>query len=370
MANNPSTFPAFRFSGSHREIGRQFGESCRKLITLHRDYALERLAKHAGASTEQAVGDALNYQPFVLEHAPFFDEEIRGLAEGANLSLAEAYLLQLRAELAVTSRQAEFIGDECTTFALLPEVTTTGRSLLGQNADLPRFYREVGVVVEFTFDDMSNVLMVTPAGQLSYIGMNDRGLAIAANFLSCDGWGYGYPRYLLSRLALTQSSVADALARVRPVPRASSRNLLLCDTTSAADLETTVTRDALLEPVDGVLVHANHYTAPDLLDEERAGEKFLPNTRTRHKRMAEMLQEHRGTLNPETMMRLFQDRTNAPNAICRTEDDDVISDSITFASMICEPSTGAMWVAVGPPNRHNYVHHTLKPAANFETAIP
>ena len=299
----------------------------------------------------------------MLEHAPFFDEEIRGLSEGSGLSLAEAYLLQLRAELAVTARQphAEDDGDECTTFALLPGATTTGRSLIGQNADLPAFYKEVGVVAEMRFDDMPATLMLLPAGQISYIGINDRGLGVAANFLTCDGWGYGFPRYLLSRLALTQSTVSDALARIRPVPRASSRNILLCDTTSAADLETTVTRDAVLEPVDGILVHANHYLAPELLGEERNSAAFMTNTETRQTRMTELVQSARGNLNPDTMQALYRDRANVPHAVCRAEEDSSVSDSMTFASMIAEPETGRMWIAVGPPDRHPYVEHTLTP---------
>jgi isopenicillin-N N-acyltransferase-like protein len=41
------TFPFVRFSGSHRDIGRQFGEQCRDLIHHHRDLAIARLSQRS-----------------------------------------------------------------------------------------------------------------------------------------------------------------------------------------------------------------------------------------------------------------------------------------------------------------------------------
>jgi isopenicillin-N N-acyltransferase like protein len=367
LAGDTRTFPAFRFTGTHRDIGQQFGEACRDLIHQHLTYALDRLFSRGGISRERAAADALQYRPFVLDYAPFFDEELTGLCEGANIQPWEAYLLQLRAELAVTSKQPGFVGDECTTFALLPEATATGHTLIGQNADLPSFYSAVGVVVEFQFPDMPSVLMLTPAGQLSYIGINDRGLGVCANFLSCDGWRYGFPRYLLSRLALTTDSVSAAVNLLRSVPRASSRNLLLCDTTTAIDMENTVTADALLSPVDGVLVHANHYVAPELLAEERSPESYLPNSRTRHARLQELIQAEHGTLTPERMQFLFQDRETPPNTLCRAPEDDPTSDTITFGSLIAEPESGQAWIAVGPPHLHPYARHAFQTAPREAT---
>jgi hypothetical protein len=174
---------------------------------------------------------ALLYQPYIERYAPFLDEEIQGIAKGAGLSLEEAYFLQLRAE--ITSPGCPVlhldIDNECTTFAILSDATTDHFPIGGQNADLPEFYREIGVVVEIVPNDCPAVLMLTPAGQVSYIGMNDRGLCTFANSLNCDDWGLGFPRYLLTRLALTQDSVEDAFTLLQKIERASSRNILMFD---------------------------------------------------------------------------------------------------------------------------------------------
>jgi isopenicillin-N N-acyltransferase-like protein len=348
-------FPAFRFSGTHREIGRQFGEATRDLIWQHRELAVTRLGTANGVSTEHALAAALRYRPFVQQYAPFLDEEIVGVAEGAGLSLEEAYLLQLRAELANTAGLYDEVGDECTTFAILAEQTSNGQPLIGQNADLPAFYRTIGVVIEIASDNHPPVLMLTPAGQVSYIGINGNGLGVFANFLTCDGWRLGFPRYLLSRLALTHDTVDEAIAAIDSVPRASSRNMLLLDTRgNAADLETTPTRSARLRPGLGFIAHANHYVAPSLLGEERYSEAPRENSCIREGRMIELLAVHRGNLDAEVMQEILRDRATAPDTLSRAPEDDPTRDVITFASVIAEPARGQMWIAVGPPHEHPY----------------
>ena len=85
-------------------------------------------------------------------------------------------------------------------------------------------------------------------------------------------------------------TVDEAIAAVRAVPRASSRNLIMLDAHgAAADLETTPTRDARFDPNDGLLAHANHYVVPELANEERSPEQNVANSRVRLDRMHALL---------------------------------------------------------------------------------
>ena len=350
-------FPFYRFAGSHREIGRQFGESCADLVHRNRNLAIARLEHSVGVDREAALANAMAFQPYVLRHAPFFDEEIQGVAEGAGISLPEAYLLQVRAELAAPRLDDPNTEtpDECTTFALLPEATVDGSPLIGQNADLPTFYRDIAIVAEIVPPDAPAVLMLLPAGQISYIGINDRGLGVFGNYLTCDGWRLGFPRYLFSRLALTHETVDDAIAAVRSVRRASSRNLIMLDARgTAADLETTPTRDGRLDPDRGVLAHSNHYLAADLIGEERSSPKHVRNSRVRLDRMRALLDRERGRLDVQRMQTILRDRAGHPDTLSRMTGDDEASDVSTVASVIAEPSAGRLWAAVGPPHEHAY----------------
>lgn len=350
------TFPLYRFSGSHRQIGRNYGEACGGLIKQHLNLALHRLVSRYGATHGDALRAVLSYRPYVVRYAPFLDEEIQGVAEGADISLAEAYLLQLRAELyRYDFSQHGDEGDECTTFAVLAEATSDGTAVIGQNADLPDLYSALGVVVEIVAEGKPAVLMLTPAGQVSYIGINNQGMGVFGNYLTCDGWRLGFPRYLLSRLALLHKSVEDATAAIHTLYRASSRNLIMLDRQNrAVDLETTPTREVHLEPENGLLAHANHYVAPDLLAEERALEKYRLNSQVRLERIHELLEAHRGRLNASCMKMILRDRDSFPYPLCRMPGDDPESDAITFASVIAEPSRGQFWAAVGPPNEYEY----------------
>jgi len=362
MEQIPSSFPFFRFEGSHYEIGEHYGRACADLIHRHRDLALDRLQARMGISPDDARARALAYRPYIQKYAPFFDDEIRGVAAGSGLSLEDAWLIQLRAELGVVTKEdiEKEPGDECTTFAVLPEATADGLGLIGQNADLPDFYSQISVVVEMVFDDMPSILMLLPAGQVSYIGINDRGLGVCANYLSCEGWRVGFPRYLLSRLALTHETVDDAIAAVRAVPRASSRNLLMLDTRgSAADLETTAIHDARVGPERGIIAHANHYTHETMLQHERAQSPYLENSRIRHATMREMLDARHGELSPAVMQTILRDRSCHPDCLCRTGADNPETDTITFASLIAQPLEKRIWVAVGPPNEHEYYRYAF-----------
>jgi isopenicillin-N N-acyltransferase like protein len=363
----PSVFPRFRLAGSHRQIGRQFGEVAAPLIRHHLRRALARLEAHSHLSRTDALAAAMQYRPYVQAHAPFLDEEVIGVAEGSGLSLDEAYLLQLRAEAASppTAGPAPLLtaandaGDECTSVAVLPEATADGAAMIAHNADLPAFYREVSVVLEIVPDDQPAILMLTPAGQVSYIGINQAGLAVTANYLTCDGWRIGFPRYLLSRVALAHATVDSAISAIRVIPRASSRNLLLLDTHgAAADLEMTPTRDARLEPRDGLLAHANHYVSPELLSEERAGD-YVHNSQTRMSRIRELAAEQRGRLTVASAQQFLQDRTCYPDTLCREPQDAPERDVMTFASLVAVPSRGELHVAVGPPNQHPYQLYTF-----------
>ena len=125
----------------------------------------------------------------------------------------------------------------------------------------------------------------------------------------------------------------------------------------AADLETTPTRDGRLEPENGLLAHSNHYVHADLAGEERSPEKAVANSRVRLRQMRELLAANRGELDAERMQTIMRDRTCYPDTLCRMPGDDPESDTITFASVIAEPSAGRVWVAVGPPNENPYVRH-------------
>ena len=364
-----SEFPFFEFSGSPEEIGRQHGEHVRDLVHQHLEMATGKL-RASGIDGPEQRRRARLYIPYIEEYAPKFAREISGLAQGANITVEEAYMLQLRAELQTTdfdsegsqaaAEAREMIANECTTFAISGEITSDGIPIAGQNADLPAPTRDLGIVMRIKHDDeRPDILMLTPAGQISYIGISGSKMAAFANFINTTGWRAGYPRYLFSRTALEEDSVGAARKRLAPIRRASSRNLIIMDGTGdAVDLELAVEREGVIEPNQGVITHANHFLASEVQDEEQAKGDRLQNSCTRYERMTELIESKRGTVTIEDTMTFFRDRAHAPDAICRYEGDGP-SDYMTFASVIARPSVGELYVAPGPPDENEYKRYTL-----------
>ncbi len=361
-----SAFPYIELSGDAHEIGIQHGQKAYDLVHLHLNTALGKLERK-DISHQQARERAKNYIPYIEKYTPLFAVELAGLAEGANIALEDAYLLQLRAEitdspgLETSSIEAavarDVFANECTSFAVSGELTESGKPISGQNADLPLSTRDVGIVVRISPDDRPDLLMLTPAGQISYIGISQQGMSAFANFLNTSGWRAGFPRYLLSRTALEQPTIDQAVDRLSGIPRASSRNLLLMDASGeSVDLEMSVTCESHLHPVDGVLTHSNHFVATEMHQEEQAQPDRMANSCQRLERINELIASNRGTMTPETAMEIFRDREHAPDAICRHLGDGP-GDYITFASVIASPATGELWVAPGPPDQHEYTHY-------------
>lgn len=355
-------FPFYRFSGTHEQIGLQYGSACKELIKKNLDLSMHRLQEHTNATREQILNTTLQYQPYVLRYTPFLDEEIQGVAESTGLRLEEIYFLQLRAEIqaAFFSANEQNPGMECTSFAISGEGTSDRSPFGGQNADLPAFYSDICVVVEINPDDQPAVLMVTPAGQVSYIGMNRSGLCTFANYLVCAGWREGFPRYCLTRLALTHDHVSDAERSLLEVQRASSRNILMVDARGEmVDLELAVQRYGRLTTTDGRLIHSNHFLSPDVLGEERASTGDQINSQQRLARMQQLIDGEFGSLDVDRLKGYLRDRQTYPDAVCIEPGDPGQGDEMTVASVIAEPAGGCLWAAVGPPSRNAYQRYSF-----------
>ncbi len=368
-----ASFPFHHFTGSHTEVGRQHGAALKDQIALHLD-RLRRRFERQGFTLSQAEEAALEYRSSIRHVSVGLDEEIAGLAEGAGISLGAAFLLQLRAEVFVQLVGKHGAEQECTTFAILPELGASDRGFVGQNADLPAMYHDLMAVVHLAVDGEPEVLMVIPAGQISYIGLNNAGLGVFGNYLHCASWRQGFPRYLYTRVALRERSVAAAEAALRQLDRASSRNVIMLDAAgSAVDLENTSETIVALHPVNGFLAHANHYLESTLQHNE--SNPWLENSEIRYARLASSIAGGGTHIAPADIAAMLRDRSDTGNelSIYPEDDDRDIAEedrNMTVTSVIAEPGRGQFWVASGPPSRYEYHRFTFAPISPDSELAP
>jgi isopenicillin-N N-acyltransferase-like protein len=351
-----SSYPFFESAGTPRELGRQHGEQCRVRLRAFLDY----LAKSLRLSRAQIHERARRFLPLFERHCPHLVEEIHGLAEGADVSPAEALAVQIRGEMGPVAMEA------CTTFAVAPRATAAGQVLIGQNSDMDPEIGECSYVLRLRPRDRPTVLLWTFGGQLGYHGLNDAGVAHFANALGGGpGWRLALPHYPVKRLMLEQRSLGEVLDLLRRVPVCSNGNYVLCDGAGRiADVELTPAGFGLIEePDEGYLAHTNHFLCGAHAS-PAADAASVPDSFPRLERMRKLLAGKVGRLTVEDLMGFLADHAGRPTSICRhphagPDHSSVSARGRTVASLIAEPAAGRLHVSRGNPCEVGYTTYQL-----------
>ena len=297
------------------------------VLRRYPDVLLEALRLEAGwrrlaeASTlpnkEELLRRSMHFLPALDAFAPHLVEEMRGIADGAHVAFAEVLLINVRAEAAGPIR-AEAL---CTAFAIGQAATATGAVLSGQNLDQYPANRDLMIVLKVSPDKGLPILMCTFGGLVGYPGINANGVSMFQNALSTSTWrGAVMPHYLLKRVLLEQSDAPGALGVLRSADVCSSSNCVLTDRDGRLfDAEATPEGCDVLDPVEDILVHANHFLDPALSGDDVLL-ALLPDSAVRVPRMEGLLRSDRGRIALDTLKAALSDHAGAPRAICRHED--------------------------------------------------
>jgi isopenicillin-N N-acyltransferase-like protein len=383
-------FPFVEVSGSPRERGRQHGEACRwqvqqyaatLLRALRGEAALRSVAVQEGPSlgAEDLSARALTFLPAFEAHAPHLVDEIRGIAEGADVPFAAALLVNVRAEVAALSHlpaaagtaqraeasvlglaciaQASQAGEGCTAFAVGRDATTGVSVILGQNQDQDPVMEELGIVLRVRPDVGPPMVMATFGGLVGYPGLNAAGVAQFQNALSNGVWRHALPHYPVKRMLYERRTVGDAIRVFETVQVASCANYLLGDSTGRlVDLEVTPCGYARVGPRDGILVHTNHFRSTRFRSQERLLQS-LPDSQHRLDRMTALLRASSGRITLDTVQAALRDHDGRPASICRHEPHRPVK---TIASIIAEPDQGRLHVARGNPCENDNVAYSVE----------
>ena len=327
------TFPLVTVSGTAFEMGYQHGQQAGDRIQKY----LTFIEKLTGKSRSELCQNARAFQPLIQKLSPSLIQEIEGLAKGADISFDEALLCQARGEAAKVPTEG------CTAFALTGSATANGITLAGQNQDLDPDYEDVAMLLHLhPSDGRPRALIFTFAGQLGYSGMNQYGLAHFANALYDAPWQMGIPHYPIKRVVLEQDNLTDCLQIIKQNPTCSAGNMVFCfGNNQIADIE--IRPDGVAQFTDthpDSILHANHYLTPEFAHHET---NSLADSCPRLDRMRDLIQEHWGHIDVDTMKTLLSDHQGDPAAICRHGAENMIS----VSGYIAEPNKGLLHVRRG-----------------------
>ncbi len=360
-------FPLVELSGDARERGQQYGRQARDRI--RRSISLYGGGASADANAVRRL--ATSFLPRIERFDPLYLEEMRGISEGADVELADVALVNARTEILRMSKPAPKIvapdpdPDGCTGAVLMPEVTAHGRLLHGQNWDWRKECAETGVVLRIRRDDGPDILTFTEAGGLARSGMNSAGIAVTGNYLSCDRdyTQEGVPLSLVRRKLLETEHLALALRTVYCTPKSASNNLMVSHAGGfALNIECAPDESFLVHPLQGMLVHANHFQSPVALAKLKdTGINTTPDSLYRDVRVRQLLEREGGRLTLDSLRNAFFDDFQVPWSVCRPPRLTVENNlSATVAMVLMDPARGHLEIAPLPALNSRFATYSIE----------
>ncbi|WP_447038078.1 C45 family autoproteolytic acyltransferase/hydolase [Streptomyces sp. DSM 118878] len=372
----PRTLPVIEISGSPTERGRQYGESVRPQIQAAIGYYEEAFGHSAGLTWDRVTARAARWLDPVRDYAPHLVDEMRGIADGAGVTLLDVLALNARgeviydrsfADMAEASQEAG--GDEepaegCTSFAAYGQASGDGHVYAGQNWDWRAGVADTVVMIRIVQPPRPTLIMQVEAGQIGRQGASSAGIALNANGLGgrFDD-AIGLPQTVVRRSVLDQATITDALdVLCRTRAHIASNALLTCREGFAIDLETTPAGHGWMYPADGLLVHGNHYQAgipAALADGYRP---MSSDSLVRVPRAEEGLRALRASTGPDESRKLIKqamsDHLGLPESLCTHPDPrrPAVKHWATLVSSCVDLTTGDYHVTAGTPCDRDYQH--------------
>lgn len=373
--------PLIELSGSPYERGRQYG--CQAQREIRRSIA------HYGAqfrglelSDAELTRIVRAYSPKIEAFAPTLVQEMRGIADGAAVDYTEIIMINARTEIlklaANPSLQAALFGqvepDGCTGVVVEPDAAADRRLIHAHNWDWKVESAEASVVLHIYRDDGPDILTFTEAGALGRFGFNAAGIAVTANYLESDRdySQIGVPLALIRRQLLEQSQFALALRIAYSTPKSASNNIVLSHSGGGLvfDLECAPDETFQVEPVNGLLVHANHWRSSIALTKlKERGVMTMPDSLYRDRRAYSLLAAKIGSITTEHVKSALGDGWGSPWSICRPPRPSAISNlTATVITLVMVPALGRMEIAVLPAQDPTFTTYTLQMESTASTA--
>ena len=369
--NGTGAIPLVRVEGTSYQRGRQYGAQARDRVHLSVQAYQRVFAHYAGWDWPEVRRVATGFEAPIAAFRPGYLEELRGIADGAGLDLADVLAINVRTEVmyAAEARHAARAPQppaECSAFAVAPAPGQSRPVLIGQNWDWLLHAAQTLVILEVKNDAGPDFVTVVEAGLLAKTGLNAAGLGLVTNALvtEADTGLPGLPYHVLLRALLDCATVTEALQVLQAGTRSSSANYLVAHRSGTAlDIEAApgdFTRLHPLLPEHGVLLHTNHFLSPALHPVDLSLWS-MPSSAVRLQRLRAGVPGAPGALGQsepdlDRFRALLADHADHPYSICAHPDPNLhpLEQGATIASVLMDLTAGQLWVAPGSPCQAAY----------------
>ncbi len=352
-----TVLPVIECSGSDYEIGRQYGEQARDnlrkaLALLYRSMKLMPYQAEQNA-VETA---ARKYLDNVRAFDPGAIERVKGISEGAGMTFDEIFALQCFNELFVNYPG---LAGMCTSFAVTGPATKDGVTILGQNID---WHPDTTVdIVRIKRTDGVRMIGIFLNGY-GGVYLTSDGVGNCANMTLCPPAAVRehipFAFYLYA--AMREKSADDAMGVLRRSARGVGYVHVADRRGTISGIESVYDDYAVMEPVKGVLVHANHYDSEKYKKIDGAY-TYIPDSFKRADRLRALIAGAYGSITPEMMMSFLSDHEGHPKSVCTHVDPGTppVFAALSAASVVMVPAEGRMHIAFGPPCENEHKEYRL-----------
>jgi isopenicillin-N N-acyltransferase-like protein len=341
------SIPLLRVSGSHREVGRQIGQSCASTIQK----AVEFDARlPAGRNRRDQLRLAERYRNVTKDELPDVVDELDGVAEGACVdptALFAASIEEIWTALPLHPGQ-DLVRGGCSDIVAGPAATKDGHLWVAHNNDLEASVEDDITAIEWELPRGPRLFTIGIGPWIS-VGWNARGLSLTGNELHPNDERVGIPRLLQVRDIVRQPSLRGAVRSALNPARASSYNNILAHRNEGVvSVEGSATDAALLQlERSGSLVHTNHYVDPSMQRYE-ADHANARRSAIRYGRLREMLDSFsRRSLTPAHLRSMLSDHCTGPDAVCRHPRESQQTKTVFWC--VADVTVGAVTFGLGNP---------------------
>lgn len=337
--------------GTPREIGIQHGRTAKTQIGGSITFYEGLFRKYAGKEWEDILLIAEKFAVQINQKWPRYYQEIEGVALGSGHNIGDIVALNVRTEIAFGLLKDGSRTDGCTTVSL----GDGAHRFLGQNWDWMEEQKDNLILLTIEAQDLPAIKMMTEAGIIGKIGLNDCGVGVCLNAIRAQGYDeMRLPVHLALRLALESTSARIAAKRLEQAGIAAAAHILVADREASIGIEVTSKTFVRLEPDHlGRILHTNH------LLKCHDGVNELPDidSFSRMKRIAFLTDEvaaRHQDLTFDQFEDLFDDHDGSPVSICRFQEG--CSEDATLFSISMDLEKCKAVVKLGKPcqAQHQY----------------
>lgn len=342
------TPPYLEVGGTHREMGRQIGESIRLQVQHGVENTRAYISRNFPSlqlSWDGAILQAFQYMYFAMQAYPKYIDEIRGIAEGANVSYGDLAVVNAFECVAVDALHLQ----KCTSLAA-GRSRTADTVLLGHNEDwLAEDEPDVYFLLAHPTGEPAFTAM-SYGGLLPNIGFNESGIAQSCDSVYPDDLRVGIPRVLVSRAVLAARSLEEAINRTHVPLRAAGYNHLLAHSNGEMfNVEVSAASYRVIRPDLDCLAHTNHYLSTEMQQLEKLRPEQEKTDRRYHQAIT--LLAHHDEHSMLTFKSILSDHENYPDSICQHQPttNETTTISKTIVSLVMDLGERKMAFSWGNP---------------------